>query len=158
MKKIIFVVIFLVLVLLGVRFLLGGDASSPGGLPARREDTWNCEGGEWVRHGNPSSPRPAAECGFKIVEKAKENLSDSAECLSASGGRMTYSKAKEIAASSCSGGKLKEEHFCNQTTGTWWIDFTPNTPKEGCNPACVVDVDRRSAEINWRCTGLKSSE
>ena len=26
--------------------------------------------------------------------------------------------------------------------------------KAGCNPACVINVETRTAEINWRCTGL----
>jgi hypothetical protein len=41
---------------------------------------------------------------------------------------------------------------CNEGTGTYWIDLS--TKKEGCSPACVVDVKARTAEINWRCTGL----
>lgn len=41
---------------------------------------------------------------------------------------------------------------CNEGTKTYWIDLT--LEKEGCNPACVIDVDKKSAEINWRCTGL----
>ena len=26
--------------------------------------------------------------------------------------------------------------------------------KQGCAPACVVNVVTKKAEINWRCTGL----
>jgi hypothetical protein len=26
------------------------------------EDNWICNSGEWVKHGNPDSPKPAAEC------------------------------------------------------------------------------------------------
>lgn len=26
------------------------------------EDNWICENGEWVRHGNPSSPMPVETC------------------------------------------------------------------------------------------------
>lgn len=37
-------------VVVGVRFL-GGD-----------EDTWICSNGQWVKHGNPSSPKPTAPC------------------------------------------------------------------------------------------------
>jgi len=49
-------------------------------------------------------------------------------------------------------GRLKEKYFCNEITGTWWIDL--NLKKKGCNPACVVDIVIKQAEINWRCTGL----
>jgi len=70
------------------------------------------------------------------------------------GEKMSLTKAREIAESSeCVGeGVLKEEHFCNENTGTWWI--TLEIEKEGCYPACVVDVVTKQAEINWRCTGL----
>src|SRR3989344_4541173 len=36
---------------LAARFLVGGD-----------EDTWLCESGQWVRHGQPSSPAPETGC------------------------------------------------------------------------------------------------
>ena len=42
--------------------------------------------------------------------------------------------------------------FYNESTGTWWIDLDVVRP--GCNPACVVNVANKPAEINWRCTGL----
>ena len=48
-------------------------------------------------------------------------------------------------------GQLKETHYCNENSGTWWIDLEAEKP--GCNPACVVDLNSRTAEINWRCTG-----
>lgn len=52
MKKvgIIFLVIFTILML--ARLLVGGG-----------EDTWICEGGEWVKHGVPSAPKPEKPCG-----------------------------------------------------------------------------------------------
>jgi hypothetical protein len=46
----------------------------------------------------------------------------------------------------------EETYFCNNNTGTLWIDM--NITKEGCSPACVVNLADKSAEINWRCTGL----
>lgn len=45
---------FLVLLFLGflfLRFVLGGP-----------EDSWICRQGEWVKHGNPSAPRPTSAC------------------------------------------------------------------------------------------------
>ncbi len=38
--------------LFAVRFLLGGD-----------EDTWICQNGSWVKHGNPNKPMPETGCG-----------------------------------------------------------------------------------------------
>lgn len=66
---------------------------------------------------------------------------------------MSEAEAREIAASSECGeaGALLENAFYNDWTATWWIDL--DAQKEGCAPACVVNVKTRQAEINWRCTG-----
>lgn len=45
-------VVFIVLALLGIRFVLGGN-----------EDAWLCQDGQWVQHGNPSTPQPTEPCG-----------------------------------------------------------------------------------------------
>lgn len=50
----------------------------------------------------------------------------------------------------CSG-YLTDFIMYNSNTYTWWIDLS--LEKEGCAPACVVSEDK-TAEINWRCTGL----
>jgi hypothetical protein len=42
--------------------------------------------------------------------------------------------------------------ICNENSQTYWIDL--NIEKEGCNPACVIYTENKTAEINWRCTGL----
>jgi len=55
MKKIfiiIGIIIIIIVIALGIRFLFGGD-----------EDTWICKNGEWVEHGNPSAPKPTEPCG-----------------------------------------------------------------------------------------------
>ncbi len=65
---------------------------------------------------------------------------------------MTLEKAKEIAINSECGDTLKESYMCNEITGTYWIDL--DIEKEGCNPACVINIETEEAEINWRCTGL----
>ncbi len=71
-----------------------------------------------------------------------------------SGESMSLTEAKQIAlASECAEqGALKDTYMCNDDTGTWWIDL--DIEKEGCNPACVVNVATKQAEINWRCTGI----
>lgn len=152
MKKAFILIAFVALLLVGIfaaRFLFGGD-----------EDTWICENGVWVEHGKPSTPKPQDGCGVKVkvVEETKEKLEDMSVCVSPNGTQMNYEEAVKIAEEFCRDGSLKEEHFCNDYTGTWWIDFTPNEPKEGCNPACVVNVETKEAEINWRCTGLIQEE
>jgi hypothetical protein len=70
---------------------------------------------------------------------------------------LTLESAKAAAMASecsanCTGGCFKGTYVCNENTGTWWLDL--ELEKEGCSPACVVDVETRQAEINWRCTGL----
>jgi len=69
-------------------------------------------------------------------------------------GEMNLEQARKIASESecAEEGALTREYFCNENTGTWWLDL--DIEKEGCNPACVVNVNTKEAEINWRCTGL----
>ena len=65
---------------------------------------------------------------------------------------MSLSEAKEIAMKSECGDNLKDIAVCNHVTGTYWIDL--DSEKKGCFPACVIDVQNKTASINWRCTGL----
>jgi hypothetical protein len=69
---------------------------------------------------------------------------------------MTIEEAMAIAQNSdcVQEGRLSDTYVYNKYTRTWWIDLDPFTPKAGCNPACVVYEDTKTAEINWRCTGL----
>jgi hypothetical protein len=71
---------------------------------------------------------------------------------------MSEAEAREIAASSECGeaGALLENALYNDWTATWWIDL--DVEKGGCNPACVVNVRTRQAEINWRCMGVLPPE
>jgi len=66
--------------------------------------------------------------------------------------KLSLSEAKEIAIHGQCGDKLKDTYICNEITGTWWIDL--DIEKAGCSPACVINVETKTAEINWRCTGL----
>ena len=68
--------------------------------------------------------------------------------------KMTEEEAREIATKSECGeeGALKENAFYNDWSGTWWIDL--DAQKDGCNPACVVNVATRQTEVNWRCMGV----
>ena len=66
--------------------------------------------------------------------------------------KLSLSEAKEIAIQGQCGNKLKDTYICNEITGTWWIDL--DIEKAGCSPACVINVETKTAEINWRCTGL----
>lgn len=44
--------LFALIILFTLRFVFGGP-----------EDTWLCQKGSWVKHGNPSAPPPATGCG-----------------------------------------------------------------------------------------------
>lgn len=94
-------------------------------------------------------------CGVSTAQPVETPTAPETEyCTDAATGvRMSYQEAVDIAqGSECTQqGQLKESHFCNGNTGTWWIDLDIDKP--GCNPACVISVTDRTAEINWRCTG-----
>ena len=69
---------------------------------------------------------------------------------------MTQEKAMELAQNSVCAqeGTLGQKGNYNGNSKTWWIGLELNEPMEGCNPACVVDIENRTASINWRCMGL----
>ncbi|MFO7966159.1 MAG: hypothetical protein R6U44_00975 [Archaeoglobaceae archaeon] len=81
------------------------------------------------------------------VEKVPQDYccKDTMEC-------MSITEARKIAVNSECGDNLTDSYTCNNNSGTWWIDL--DIEKKGCNPACVVDVIDKQAEINWRCTGF----
>lgn len=69
--------------------------------------------------------------------------------------KMLEAEAKNIAEKTCvKGGESLGAGTYNENSKTWWFDANLNSVKEGCNPACVVSEETKTAEINWRCTGL----
>lgn len=77
------------------------------------------------------------------------------ETETAVGIRLTENEARQIAEQSCIKGE--ETLFTgsyNPHSRTWWFDASLNAVQAGCNPACVVSEATKTAEINWRCTGL----
>jgi hypothetical protein len=67
--------------------------------------------------------------------------------------------ARKIAEKLCiKGGEALGNGIYNENSKTWWFDANLNAVQEGCNPACVVSEETKTAEINWRCTGLKNKE
>jgi hypothetical protein len=90
-------------------------------------------------------------CGSKEIEYYVNG-----ECAGAD--KLTIEDALIIAENSeCTEkGTLIETYFYNENSKTWWIDLKMKDEfkKNGCNPACVVSEETKSAEINWRCTGL----
>ncbi len=78
------------------------------------------------------------------------------ECATRYGSVMTIAEAEAIAGSAgspcLSVGALKDTHWCNKNTGTWWIYLASSL--ENCSPACVVDIVSRQASVNYMCTGV----
>lgn len=101
---------------------------------------------ECVAAGNPIMESYPPQCA---VPGGRSFTEDS--CQDGEGHVLTISDAKNIAKDSECGDDFKETYMCNENTGTYWIDL--EIEKEGCNPACVVNLETRKAEINWRCTG-----
>lgn len=70
---------------------------------------------------------------------------------------MTELEARVIAEKTCiKWWESLAPGYYNENTKTWWFDANLNSTKEWCNPACVVSENTKTAEINWRCTGLIS--
>lgn len=68
---------------------------------------------------------------------------------------LSEPQARAIAEKSCiKGGEALAAGVHNKGTQTWWFDANLNATKPGCSPACVVSEVTKTAEINWRCTGL----
>ncbi len=124
-------------------YCTGGNAS----VESVNNGDWVVVTGELKQTGDLSA-NETPELQAHNVEKIIQDYcckDDTIEC-------MSITEARKIARNSECGDNLTDSYKCNNVTGTWWIDL--DIQKEGCNPACVVDVIDRQAEINWRCTGL----
>lgn len=132
------------------------------------EDTWLCQDGVWVKHGNPEQAMPTTVCSNlkTCTEEAKLCPDGSAvgriglNCEFAPcpkiNSMLSESEARAIAEKSCiKGGESLSAGIYNENSKTWWYDANLNSTHEGCNPACVVSEETKTSEINWRCTGLK---
>lgn len=73
---------------------------------------------------------------------------------------LPENEARIIAEASCikGGAALSGGGTYNPNSKTWWFDANLNATWEGCHPACVVSEETKTAEINWRCTGLVPSD
>ena len=102
----------------------------------------------------PAATPTAPSVQNVTTNKTQSNITQEEYCVKINtSSNMSLTEAKQIALNSeCANGSLTEIHMCNEITGTWWIDL--DIQKAGCSPACVIDVVNKTAEINWRCTGL----
>ncbi|MFH0739631.1 MAG: hypothetical protein V1819_00755 [bacterium] len=134
MKKIIIigavVLILVVAVLLGLKF---SNQPEPGQV-ACTEEAMLCPDGSAVGRTGPNcefAPCPAIN---SLLSEAEARLIAEKDCIK--------------------GGEALAVGIYNAGTKTWWFDANLNATKEGCNPACVVSEETKTAEINWRCTGI----
>lgn len=103
------------------------------------------------------------EKGFGVIPSS-EKLKNQFCRDNDSGEEISYQEALDIAQKDKCGLKgeelvtFSENYLCNENTGTWWIDLNIRPEKKGCSPACVVDIVDKTAEVNWRCTGLIPSQ
>lgn len=83
-----------------------------------------------------------------------DEAGDAAADTEPASGKMTLEEAIAIAQNSdcVKEGALTDVTMYNDFTKTWWINLDMEKP--GCLPACVVSEETKTAEINWRCTGL----
>lgn len=112
---------------------------------------WGAEWWYWMRekHNDPGMwdaaealVRTGSDCG-------------AAPCTGAPVGALSEFEARRIAEATCiKGGEALAAGVYNSNSKTWWFDANLNATREGCSPACVVDEGTRTAEVNWRCTGL----
>jgi len=68
---------------------------------------------------------------------------------------LSVAQALEIAKNSdcvSLGPILQEQPLYNPNSKSWWFPIKADKP--GCNPACVILEETKTAEVNWRCTGL----
>lgn len=94
--------------------------------------------------GMVDKPTVAATKYFKVVDGLLVEIELS----------MSEAEARAIAEKTCiKGGEALQGGIYNENSKTWWFDANLNSVREGCNPACVVSSQTKTAEINWRCTG-----
>ncbi len=107
--------------------------------------------------GKTYSNECSAKCAGTTVSATGECKVSGKFCAGNDGAKLSETEALALAKTgNCSQGKVVGTPSCNSITGTWWMDL--DIKKEGCSPACVVDVNTKAAEINWRCTGLLPPE
>ena len=133
MKKILIIIIVLVLLILGFGIYKFNFINNNGPL-ACTEEAKLCPDGSSVGRTGPN-------CEFALCPKINSLLSEA--------------EARVIAEKLCiKGGEALAGGIYNNNSKTWWFDANLNATREGCNPACVVSEETKTAEINWRCTGL----
>ncbi len=136
MKKISIIILSLFILITLILVLRANKTDiNKGGIYVCSEESKICADGSVVSRTGPN-------CEFAVCPQINNSL--------------TEIEARTIAEKSCiKGGEVLSFGTYNINSKTWWYDANLNGRPEGCNPACVVSEETKTAEINWRCTGLK---
>jgi len=113
--------------LLTARIFFGGD-----------EDTWLCQNGEWVKHGNPSNPAPIEGCGNTNTV----SVNNFNECVAA-GYPVMESYPRRCAAPN--GGSFTED-IGNELEKTNLIKINNPRPNQTIKSPVVIEGQARG---NW---------
>ncbi|MBU4217048.1 hypothetical protein L6270_04435 [Candidatus Parcubacteria bacterium] len=88
--------------------------------------------------------RTGLNCEFAACPPVNENATP----------KLSEEEALDIGKRECvKDGEYLQSGYYNAASKTWWFDVALIMSKEGCTPGCVVKEDKKTAEINWRCTG-----
>jgi hypothetical protein len=120
----------------------------PGECPPERTTDMCSDGkGNYMTLTEAAEIARSSECGSNLIigcNCPEGYIKDGDSCNL----KCYYSTPKCLAPSI----QCEKSYFCNEGSGTFWINL--NLTKQGCSPACVINVETKKAEINWRCTGL----
>ena len=136
MGKILFIIV-IILLLAGVGYLVFTNINKTKSVACTQEAKLCSDGSSVGRTGPNCEFAPCPEEGGQTTSS------------------LTEAQARIIAEKACiKGGEALSAGTYNEITKTWWFDANLNATQPGCNPACVVSEETKTAEINWRCTGL----
>lgn len=118
----------MIIAVLGLRFLSGP------------EDTWLCQNGQWVKHGQPSAPKPASPCG-------QNNQLDKSDLIV-----VDYPKPNDIVESPLV--------VTGQARGNWFFEASFPVSLTASYGSSVVFVGQTIAQAkgDWMTTGFMPFE
>lgn len=130
--KIILLIIILLIAVGGAFYFLAKKTQNP--IACTKEAKICSDGSTVGRTGSNCEFAPCPQIDSLLSEAEARIIAEKSSCIK---DRETLTKG-----------------IYNKISKTWWFDANLNEVKKGCNPACVVSEETKTAEINWRCTGL----
>ena len=121
MKKVFLALIIVVIIIFAIKLL-------------SNEDSWICENGQWIRHGNPSAPMPTEFCPFK-----EGQIYDFKTCLEA-GNPVMESYPRQCRDTE---GNLYVEEISNELEKTNLIRVNVPRPNQTINSPLMIEGEAR---------------